>query len=63
MTPADLRRIVRITVGYTAYPERSTPADKSAADFTGDFLSRTAPSPYEFGEVPSDPSVLEPRCK
>lgn len=60
---ADLRSIVRITVSFTSFPRGSDWTDKTAANFTGDFVSRTATSPYEFTEVPSDPAVLEPRCK
>ena len=60
---ADLKRIVRVTVAYTAFPRKGQPTDTSAADFNSDFVSRTAASPYEFNEVPTDPAVLEPRCK
>ena len=63
LATTDLSRIVRVTVAFTAYPRGSSATDKLAADFTGDFLSRTASSPYEFTEVPTDASVLEPRCK
>ena len=34
--------VIFVTVAFTAYPERSNASDKMAADFTGDFLSRTA---------------------
>ena len=63
-TPSAAERpgITRITVAYTAYPEGSSATDKLAADFTGDFVSRTAPSPYEFRSLPQ-PSALEPRCQ
>jgi prepilin-type N-terminal cleavage/methylation domain-containing protein len=63
LTAADLKRIVRVTVAFTAVPRGGTQADKLASDFTGDFLSRTAASPYELSDVPTDPAVLEPRCK
>jgi len=63
LTTADLQRVVRITVNFTAAPRGGSATDKVAADFTGDFLSRTASSPYEFDEVPTDPTVVEPRCK
>ena len=60
---ADLKRIVRVTVAFTAFPRKGQPSDSVAADFNSDFLSRTAASPYEFTEVPTDAGVLEPRCK
>jgi type II secretory pathway component PulJ len=60
-TAAQLQGITRTTIGYTAYPEGSSATDKLAADFTGDFVSRTAPSPYEFRSLPQA-SALEPRC-
>jgi prepilin-type N-terminal cleavage/methylation domain-containing protein len=63
LTAADLQRIVRVTVSFTAFPRKSSETDPVAADFNGDFLSRTAASPYEFDEVPTDPTVVEPRCK
>ncbi len=63
LVAADLKRIVRVTVSFTAFPRGSSATDKIAADFNGDFLSRTAASPYEFTDVPTDPAVLEPRCK
>jgi prepilin-type N-terminal cleavage/methylation domain-containing protein len=63
LASADLARVVRITVGFTAYPKGSGPTDKLAANFSGDFLSRTASSPYEFSAPPTDPSVVQPRCK
>ena len=63
LAAADLQRIVRITVAFTAYPQNGSPTDSVAADFNGDFLSRTAASPYEFADVPTDPTVVEPRCK
>jgi prepilin-type N-terminal cleavage/methylation domain-containing protein len=63
LVAADLQRIVRVTVNFTAFPRNSSATDKLAADFTGDFLSRTAASPYEFTDVPTDPTVVEPRCK
>ena len=63
LTAADLQRIVRVTVGFTAFPRKGAATDSVAADFTGDFLSRTAASPYEFDEAPTDPTVVEPRCK
>ena len=63
LVAADLQRIVRITVNFTAFPRGGSAGDQTAADFTGDFLSRTAASPYEFDEVPTDPTVVEPRCK
>jgi prepilin-type N-terminal cleavage/methylation domain-containing protein len=63
LATSDLQRIVRVTVNFTAFPPRGAPTDKVAADFTGDFLSRTAASPYEFDDVPTDPTVVEPRCK
>jgi prepilin-type N-terminal cleavage/methylation domain-containing protein len=63
LAAADLKRIVRVTVAFTAFPRKSAPTDKQSADFTGDFLSRTASSPYEFSDVPTDPTVVEPRCK
>jgi prepilin-type N-terminal cleavage/methylation domain-containing protein len=61
-TAAERPGITRITLAYTAYPENSSAADKLAADFTGDFVSRTAPSPYEFRSLPLA-SALEPRCQ
>ncbi|MEA2442892.1 MAG: hypothetical protein QOJ12_184, partial [Thermoleophilales bacterium] len=61
-TAAQLPGITRITLAYTAYPEGSSATDKLAADFTGDFVSRTAPSPYEFRSLPQA-SALEPRCQ
>jgi prepilin-type N-terminal cleavage/methylation domain-containing protein len=63
LATTDLQRIVRVTVNFTAAPRGGSATDKVAADFTGDFLSRTAASPYEFDEVPTDPTVVEPRCK
>jgi prepilin-type N-terminal cleavage/methylation domain-containing protein len=60
---ADYQRVVRITVGFTAYPANGSPADKTAADFTGDFVSRTATSPYEFDVPPTETTQVEPRCK
>ena len=63
LTTADLQRIVRVTVSFTAFPHKGAATDSVAADFNGDFLSRTAASPYEFDEVPTDPTVVEPRCK
>jgi prepilin-type N-terminal cleavage/methylation domain-containing protein len=61
---ADLQQVVRITVRYTAYPENGSPSDKTAADFSGDFVSRTAASPYEFRTPPlPEATALEPRCK
>jgi prepilin-type N-terminal cleavage/methylation domain-containing protein len=63
LAAADLQRIVRVTVNFRKFPRGSSASDKVAADFTGDFLSRTAASPYEFDEVPTDPTVVEPRCK
>jgi prepilin-type N-terminal cleavage/methylation domain-containing protein len=64
LAAADLQRVVRTTIAYTAYPENGTPTDKLAADFSGDFLSRTAASPYEF-RTPPLPSAgnLESRCE
>jgi hypothetical protein len=59
---AQLPGITRITIAYTAYPEGTSATDKLAADFTGDFVSRTAPSPYEFRSLPQA-SALEPRCQ
>jgi hypothetical protein len=61
-TAAQRTGITRITLAYTAYPEGSSGTDKLAADFTGDFVSRTAPSPYEFRSLPQA-SALEPRCQ
>jgi hypothetical protein len=64
LSATDLQKVVRITVGFTAYPENGAATDKVAADFTGDFLSRTAASPYEFRTPPlPDASALEPRCR
>jgi prepilin-type N-terminal cleavage/methylation domain-containing protein len=63
LTTPDLQRIVRVTVNFQKFPRGGSAGDKVAADFTGDFLSRTAASPYEFDEVPTDPTVVEPRCK
>jgi hypothetical protein len=61
LSTADQKRVVRITYAYTAHPENDSPSDPSAADFTGEFLSRTASSPYEFGALPQ-PTNVEPRC-
>ena len=61
--PPTCSRVVRITIGFTAYPENSNSNDKLAANFNGDFLSRSAASPYEFSEPPTDPAVVEPRCR
>ena len=58
----QLRSVVRITFGYIAYPENGAPTDRSAADFNGEFLSRTASSPYEYTTAPSTTNV-EPRCE
>jgi prepilin-type N-terminal cleavage/methylation domain-containing protein len=63
LAAADLKRIVRVTVAFTAFPHKGQATDSVAADFNGDFLSRTAASPYEFTEPPTDPTVVEPRCK
>jgi hypothetical protein len=63
LAAADYQRVVRITVGFTAYPENGSPADKVASDFTGDFVSRTATSPFEFDVPPTDTIQVEPRCK
>jgi prepilin-type N-terminal cleavage/methylation domain-containing protein len=63
LATTDLQRIVRVTANFTTAPRGGSATDKVAADFTGDFLSRTASSPYEFDEVPTDPTVVEPRCK
>jgi prepilin-type N-terminal cleavage/methylation domain-containing protein len=63
LSAANLRRVVRITIGFTAYPENSNANDKLAANFNGDFLSRSASSPYEFDEPPTDAAVVEPRCR
>jgi prepilin-type N-terminal cleavage/methylation domain-containing protein len=63
LSAADLKRIVRVTVAFTAFPRKGQPTDPVAADFHGDFLSRTAASPYEFTDVPTNPAVVEPRCK
>jgi prepilin-type N-terminal cleavage/methylation domain-containing protein len=62
LVPADYKRVVRITVAYTAYPEGSSASDKLAAAFTGDFVSRTATSPYEYRALPAVGNV-EPRCE
>ena len=62
LSAADVRRVVRITSAFTTYPEKSSATDKLAADFKGDFLSRTASSPYEY-DAPPEPTVLEPRCE
>jgi hypothetical protein len=63
-TPSVAQRpgITRVTIAYTTYPEGTSATDKLAADFTGDFVSRTAPSPYEFRSLPQA-SALEPRCQ
>ena len=63
LSAANLKRVVRITVGFTAYPENSNASDKLAANFNGDFLSRSASSPYEYSEPPTDPAVVETRCR
>jgi prepilin-type N-terminal cleavage/methylation domain-containing protein len=63
LVAADLQRVVRVTIAFTAFPKGGSATDSVAADFTGDFLSRTAASPYEFDEVPTDQTVVEPRCK
>ena len=59
---ADQQRVVRITYAYTAHPENGSASDRSAADFAGEFVSRTASSPYEFTEPPQATNV-EPRCE
>lgn len=62
LSAADQLRVVRITYAYTAHPEDGSASDPSAADFSGEFVSRTASSPYEFGEPPQ-PTNVEPRCE
>jgi hypothetical protein len=62
LSAADQRRVVRITYAYTAHPENGSASDPSAADFTGEFVSRTASSPYEYSELPQLTN-LEPRCE
>ena len=62
LSAANHQRVVRITYAYTAHPENGSASDPSAADFTGEFVSRTASSPYEYGEPPQATNV-EPRCE
>jgi prepilin-type N-terminal cleavage/methylation domain-containing protein len=62
--PADYRKVVRITYAYKAYPDNGSPTDKLAQDYSGDFVTRTAASPYEFKAPPlPTPGNLEPRCE
>jgi hypothetical protein len=64
LSAADLRRVVRITIAYKTYPEGGQATDRLAAEFTGDFVSRTAASPYEFRAPPLPAaSALESRCE
>jgi prepilin-type N-terminal cleavage/methylation domain-containing protein len=64
LVAADYQKVVRITFAYKSYPENGSPTDKLAQDYNGDFVTRTAASPYEFKTPPlPTPGNLEPRCE
>lgn len=63
LAAADYPKVTRITVAFTAYPKNGAATDKDAADYSGDFVTRNAASPYEFSSTITDPKALEPRCR